>query len=516
MCRKIIVYVTAALLTLGWLSSNAAALNSSYALTDVQQAVNVNKLGISGDGKSDVTTKVQQALAKYKSLYFPKGTYLFSRSVELTSGNIITGITGTTFTNRAGFIGEGFFVANAKTNIAISTITFANKVLGKPVYALLLNDACRQVSVSRITASQCGILHSVVSNASYRQIADGQRSGSSSITVNNCTGTGTAVVMGIYLEYANSWKVLNSTFTGYHHGVEWWGGDSNPQKDGALSNPRLSKTGQVTNVTVSSVTEGGIWGSMGDGITVSRCRVSNCGDVGIDFEGCFNSQANNNTVSNCRNGALATFHFNKNVVFNGNKVSQTNATYPLARINNSAQTPDNRTITFTNNTFTAVKGVGAIDQHGPAQSIRFSHNKLSNVVLDLAFNNNQLVQIDHNTFTITRPAPSRSFIIKAGDTNSNGRVVIENNTLSQPATLNAQMTGIYVTQFDYNSTPVNVISNNILTGLKKPYKIEWNGQNGGVTNKTYITTQQKLSPAAIEKGGQAKNAPEIYINGIKQ
>ncbi|MBS7565406.1 right-handed parallel beta-helix repeat-containing protein [Mucilaginibacter sp. Bleaf8] len=477
---------------------------------------NVSTLGIRGDGQTDVSTKIQQALASHKSLYFPKGTYVIGKSVELPAGTTLTGSVGAVFLTAASFGDEGMFTATNKTNITLNKISCQNQIASKPVYALLLNGACSNIAIKQVSVQKCGILHSRPGNANYQQLAAGQQQGSSAITVSGCKGTGSAGMMGIYLEYASNWNISNTTLSGYHHGVEWWGGDSNPQRDGALNNPRLVQHGRITNVSVRNVTEGGIWGSMGEDITISQCRIANCGDVGIDFEGCFNSRATGNTVSNCKNGALATFHYNKAIVFSGNIVSQSNAAYPLARIYNAAQTANNRDITFTGNTFTAITGVGIINQNGPAQTITFSNNKLSNVVLNLAFNNNQIVQIERNTFTLTRSAAAYNFIIKAGSTNNNGKVTIAHNTINNQLTSNAGVNGIYVTQFDYNSTPVNQISNNTFTGLSKPYKVEWNGQNSGVISKTYINSAQKLSPQAIEKAGKANSSSEIYINGIKQ
>ena len=53
--------------------------------------VNVNKLGIFGDGTTDYTDKINSAIQTYSALYFPEGEYVISNEIVLKSNLILKG-----------------------------------------------------------------------------------------------------------------------------------------------------------------------------------------------------------------------------------------------------------------------------------------------------------------------------------------------------------------------------------------------------------------------------------------
>ncbi|MBE5959752.1 MAG: hypothetical protein E7254_12970 [Lachnospiraceae bacterium] len=61
-------------------------------LPDVSQWINVSEIGITGDGKTDVTKEVKNAIEKYKVLFFPSGEYRFTDSIELKKDTVIIGL----------------------------------------------------------------------------------------------------------------------------------------------------------------------------------------------------------------------------------------------------------------------------------------------------------------------------------------------------------------------------------------------------------------------------------------
>ncbi|WP_214788578.1 glycoside hydrolase family 55 protein [Exiguobacterium sp. s21] len=61
----------------------------STQLTDL--AINVKTLGVQGDGVTDDTEAIQNALNNHMSLYFPVGVYIISRPLVLSSGHKLTG-----------------------------------------------------------------------------------------------------------------------------------------------------------------------------------------------------------------------------------------------------------------------------------------------------------------------------------------------------------------------------------------------------------------------------------------
>lgn len=54
--------------------------------------INVKDFGAKGDGVTDDTESIQNALSKNSNLYFPKGTYIVSKTIELTKSTNIKGI----------------------------------------------------------------------------------------------------------------------------------------------------------------------------------------------------------------------------------------------------------------------------------------------------------------------------------------------------------------------------------------------------------------------------------------
>ena len=501
---------------------NPASLNNEAA--DSPDFISVEKAGIVGDGTTDVTDKLQQLFDKYDTVYFPKGNYLITKKLSSKSGQVIYG-NGTAAIVSKSTNPFNFIEVRSKENVQIKNVNFiAPDNTQSPDYAVRIFNS-KGVHITNVRGTNAGLVAATgFEGVDYKSINDyksGDRTtGSSDVVIDNCTGTGsvpaTKATRGIWFEYVNNWKISNSSFKNYVQGVQWWGGDSNPEKNGDTSNERKTKNGTVESVTATNIAGGGIWGSMGENIMVKKCNVSNCGDVGIDFEGCFNSSAINNTVKDCKNGCLATFHYNKNISFDNNVISQSDPASPLACIFNSSQKQDNAAISFTNNNFSAGKGTGVIVQQGPSNNILFEKNTLTNVVLNLAFNNNKIIEIKNNTIKLTRTIDKYDFIIKAGLTNNNGKLTVESNKIISTVKQSPDIYAINPFQADYNSSPVNIIKNNDITGITNKYKVEWNGANRGVTSKTFIYSSTKLSSQEIKLVNSKGAQSEVYLNDKKQ
>ena len=115
----------------------------------------------------------------------------------------------------------------------------------------------------------------------------------------------------ISLEYVAGAAITNNRVDTALHGIQWWGGDSN------TSNVPGTFAIKVVGNNVTNVM-GGIWGSLGQNITVTGNHVENCSDVGIDFEGCFDFTCTGNTAYECENGCYSVFYGAQRGVFSNN------------------------------------------------------------------------------------------------------------------------------------------------------------------------------------------------------
>jgi hypothetical protein len=505
-------------------AQNAYASAASKYYLQRTRYISVKDAGIIGDGKSDISDRLQQVVDKYDSVYFPKGNYFFGKPVSLKSNQVVFGDASANLVTMA-VTTFNFFEIRSKENVKVTLLNFSGaESSNHACYATKIVNS-RMISISKINATGCGLMAAVESEGvTYSAISNyksgDKLTGSSNLSIEDCRGVGSESMMkntvGILVQYVNIWKISNCSLKNYSHGVQWWGGDSDPRRNGDTTKERKTKNGVMENVVVDNVAGGGIWGSMGENIFVSNCTVSNAGDVGIDFEGCFNATARNNKVANCKNGCLTVFHYNKNILFDDNIVRQNKASSPLACIYNSTQRQDNGTIQFTNNNFSVEEGVGVILQKGPSSYIIFKNNTLKNVVINLNFNNNRIIDIVGNRITLTNPISNYVYVIAAGQTNNNGKLSIENNSIVSKIPQNDNIVGIYVYQADFNSSPVNVLRNNLIEGIKQKFRIEWKGANRGVASKTFIYSPSNLSNKDINKVDAGARVSELYINDQKQ
>ncbi len=504
---------------------NRRAMSAPFAV----DSVNVQDLGIVGDGLTDHHATLQKAFDTYEHVFIPSGRYLISQPLMLRSGQRLWGSDSTVFSihpiakKTDSFI---FIKTTRQRDLQINRLTFyAHDVpeRSQAAYALELRNV-HEVTINQVSTYHCGVVHVSVTHAvNYSDLSDSLSSdafraeGNSQVHINRCQGIGSTKSIahhgaGVLISYTDGWSVSHSSFSRYSHGIQWWGGDSNPKRDGKLDQVRKCRDGLISNVRAEDVRGGGIWGSMGENIIVENCQVARCGDVGIDFEGCFNAQARYNVVRDCQNGTLAIFHYNRDIVFVNNQSIQSDPKRPLACIYNASQSPDNGKVVFTNNTFVATRGVGTIYQRGPSRNIVFTNNSLHNVVLDLSFNNNQRVRIENNMVAITRPS-NWPYMIKAGYTHHRGTVSIANNQIMVTSDQSPETYAICVVQSDYNSSPTNRIIDNYITGIPRRYSVDWKGKNRAFTAQTLIETEQPFAGSDLRIVDEGSRKAEVKVNG---
>ncbi|MBO4548135.1 MAG: right-handed parallel beta-helix repeat-containing protein, partial [Abditibacteriota bacterium] len=250
----------------------------------------------------DITGRLQAAADKGGSVQVPSGTYRLSRTVRLGpdtrvagSGNTVLLLDGSFNAFETGTRGK------YTDNVSVSDITFRCPApSGK---CAVLAKEVRRLTVSRIKTENLAGVRVEHFSASRDAL-------NRDVTVRDCVlRGGGAPVQGVEIDWTDGFTVRGCTVSGFAHGIQWWGSDSDVRRGGLHSNMGFLKNGLIEDCRVTGIEGGGIWGSMGEYITVRRCSVSRCKDVGIDFEGCRESRAEDCDAGDCVNGNYATFQY---------------------------------------------------------------------------------------------------------------------------------------------------------------------------------------------------------------
>ena len=467
--------------------------------------ISVKDFGAIGNGTTDDTTAIQAAFNASSSVYFPSGTYLISSSITLNANQQLIG-------SSAIITWDATILNYAFTGVSINDIEITGLIFSSitantaPTYGIFLQNSFR-VKISRCKTNLVGLAW--ITSTSYTNYSGVTSANSSSdILIENCnligSGSSSGVQVAIFIQYCYHFLITNCSVLNYGQGINWWGGDANT--NGALTNNRLCYNGSITNCSVYNISGGGIWGSMGQNITVSGNSIDTCFDVGIDFEGCFDCTASGNTVSNCVNGCFSLFFFNRNIVFSGNAGTQANATYPIFKCNNQAQTTDNKSVTLTGNTF---RGQSVITSctfaGGPIQSVIFNGNSFINCFISCQFNNMEFINIIGNSFIFDVASGSTINAISVSGEHINANVSIKGNEIMSLVTQPSGSASIYANFEDFNSNGTFTINGNDSQGFPIDISINNTGTNAG-TSGFFTIHNNTLGAPAFLRSGEATSA----------
>ncbi|MDR3456243.1 MAG: hypothetical protein P4N60_02260 [Verrucomicrobiae bacterium] len=417
-----------------------------------------------------MTTNLQAALNTYQNLYMPAGTYITSVTIYFPVGGIITGAGSNTVMHPTAAVQNIFAAIGTDTNNVgsnvVASLCFTGTTSQTGFYAVKATN----VTIQGCFAQTVRLFRSSYAKTNYTRVSsEDDLNRYITIVSNVITAPASApgTVAGIDVEYVADAEIAYNVVQYYLHGIMWWGGDSNFSVNGSLANPRWARRLHIATNSVSNFTEGGIWGSMGQNVTVEGNTIANCGDVGLDFEGCFNSIGRSNSVTDGVNGALTTFFGASNVTFQANNVTTDNPGWPLFRIYNSSLSPGQvLNVVLASNTFVSTFGIGTIDDVTGPGNLQVMGNTLVNAEIDFFRGtggfNGQTPSVTGNVFTYTRDIPDAFAAVDAAY--YFGNPVVSSNIFNYPGATVSNKTAVLLIKNQSGSGTMNV-SCNLISGF---------------------------------------------------
>ena len=491
--------------------------------------VSIKEFGAKGDGVTDDTTAIANAINSGKAILFPPGTYLVTSTIELPDNTVLVGcgfksIIKTNNNNAFSMTGTYIDVNTVPThkkNLIVKNIRFEDTTdNGKVVFVLKTVDnihiegcECEKIALVNIgTVIPVNVWDGTNDpNATAGMDNEADLSHNIKILGNKCYGGANATTC-INLGYVQYAIVANNIIENYQHGIQWWGGDSNFSRGGNMSNPRWVRDVVIQGNTVRNVDGGGIWGSMGQHITIVGNCVEECRDVGIDSEGSFFLTVTGNTVRNATNACLATFFGSKDVVFEGNIVEQDGSMGScLAHTWNEVQNTYEINITFSNNVFRYTgNNIGYIGSFDATKQLRIIGNTFVDVRID-TFNNNAGHRVIKNNTLLFTKASITSFYAITGGGNHNHRLDIVNNIIDTQITQPSGSIGIWVNQYDFNTNVHTLIENNIVKGFTVSINVSGSSANSGIVMR-YIIKNNAVSGTIEDTSSAGRSKTRLMGN----
>lgn len=470
------------------LPTNTESLKAAEGL--VSSAINVKDFGARGNGATDDTHAIQEALNAGPRVFFPAGVYSVKSShLQLNDDAFIYGEGMSTVIVAAKGrpnVQDNIIKAVDKHNITVDSLSFFG-VDSKQT--ALLFASCSRVRVTHCRSRNCQLVY--VGSSAVRDMRNintpngffdiygfvtkaSHYSSDIIIESNLCLGDLTADspadgknLSALFVSFAKNVRIVNNDISQYFHGITWWGGNANtkgPVPNGDIANERKCQNITITGNNIHSIRAGGIWGSMGQGVAIAANTVTGCGDVGIDFEGCINCTATGNTVEDCHTACLCTCFDNKGITFSGNACTQHTPGSFIVYVQNLHGSTGNQDVNFSGNALVATKGMSAVVSQG-IQHLMFQGNTLRNVHIHFASpqlrHHAQIVSNNDMYFDTKARKPFGA--VKVGGLDEGGYVSVVGNVISTRVSQPDGSTGIDLLT-SAHSAQNYLIANNVVAG----------------------------------------------------
>lgn len=476
-----------------------------YAKLLIKDFVNIKQMGAKGDGVTDDTEKIQNAINfcinNNYTLYIPIGTFLVTETLNVEE-IIIKGEN------------KEYSILKTNDNIVIfnigSNTKITNLYLQSKNYCLMSIKKAKNITIANNKA--LGGLYSTTSMSYSTDLTDDDLTQNIKVYENEVIGENNDI-RGIALWYVKNVQVYSNKIDKTHDGVMWWGGDGNPTTgNGLIENPCFAKdiiikNNYITNIGKTDGEGGGIWGSMGKNVSVNNNYVYNCfRDVGIDVEGGEDIVVYKNYVKNAKNATLAVFFEHRNIIFDGNIVEQdgTVGTTLLKKYGAVTNQKDmEKGLNVINNVFNSTNNnkFGFIGPFVGALNIRMEGNTFYNCIVfaggnysgNVKFNNNKISYNKDLPFELYRDdndgeleTPLKCAVkISCNNNGSSSVGEIKNNIIKVfSITVSPDVSGLYVKQNAYGGESKTVIDSNNISDFTK--SITFSGDTSNIGNCCYI------------------------------
>ena len=264
-----------------------------------KETLSVKKYGAAGDGKTDDSDAIIDALKKVQGpVYFPKGDYVLKKPITIISNN--SGIFGEKDA-------EGKPLANLLVTCEETTVTAKGK---------------NNLVINGINFNKTFVDNSV---AYAVNISNGKQ-----ISIKNCEISGYSARGGIHIGYSDTFEISNNYIHDFSASAIGILSDGE-QVDSLAIAFRNSKNGKILNNTIKNILikdplmsannyqSDGITTFQSDNIHIEGNYVYNAGE-GIDVSMSTNVMVYKNTFEHCNHFGMKMVHGTKNSVFDSNTV----------------------------------------------------------------------------------------------------------------------------------------------------------------------------------------------------
>ena len=373
-------------------------------------------LCIPADARKDITSSLQAQADKKGKITLPDGEFSISRPVKVYSDTSIEGSGKTEIVVDGSF--NAFEIFDGAPEGRISRVSVSSLTVRCPSPSAV--SAVFAKSVESRTVD--GLKTENMAGVRVEHFEAARNNLNKNIIITNCSFSGNkAPVQGIEIDWTDTFRIENCTVTGFLHGIQFWGGDSDVRRGGLHKNMGFLKNGIISGCRASHHEGGGIWGSMGENIRIKNCSAEDCGDVGIDFEGCTNCSAEDCAAADCKNGNYSTFQYcTGDIVFRNCRSvfskAQTGILGTCHYFNgNETHDTDYQSVTFDNCRFQS-RVYSVIKPWHSLHSFTLRNCVLKNTALDTGSKRLDILRVEDNAFTFDEGNADLAGIYAAIDT----------------------------------------------------------------------------------------------------